>query len=126
MVMPEEVLSVVVMGEAKHPDREAFVDREFVSKLNESPVFSFVKMKYSGQVQRWLDETGTVVGETSERGRGGAIEALTGGVVPEGYQKVEYTQFVVQAFVDPEGKLVKAVEDEQKRMAEVARMGPQP
>ena len=48
------------------------------------------------------------------------------GVAPEGLTKVEYTQFVVQAFVDPEGKLTKAIEDEQKRLSEVGRMGLQP
>jgi len=128
IVMPEQVLSVVIMGEAKHPDREAFVDREFVSKLSESPVFSFVKMKYSGQVQRWVDETGTVVGDVAQRGRGGALmgRGVAEGAAPEGLTKVDYTQFVIQAFVDPEGKLKKAVEDEKKRMAEMPRMGPQP
>jgi len=125
--VPEQVLSIVVMGEAKHPEREAFVDRKFVAKLSESPVFSFVTMEYADQVERWVDETGAVVGAVAERGRGAsALGPGLEGVAAEGWTKVEYTQFVVIAFVDPEGKLLKAKEEEEKRLAAGTGAGPQP
>jgi len=127
-VMPEQVLSVVVMGEAKHPERAAFVDREFVSKLNESPVFSFARMVYSELELRWVDSAGRVVGVVVE-GRPGALRPGTasGGEALEDLKKVEYTRFVVRAFVDPEGKLAAAVEDQRKRLTEAARTRlPQP
>ncbi len=125
LVMPEQVLSVVVMGEAKHPERAAFVDREFVSKLNESPVLSFAKMVYSELEVRWVDSAGRVVGVVVE-GRPGTGVPMSGRGAPEDLKKVEYTQFVVQVFVDLEGKLAAAVEEERKRLTEAARMGPQP
>lgn len=125
LVMPEQVLSVVVMGEAKHPERAAFVDREFVSKLNESPVLSFAKMVYSELEVRWVDSAGRVVGVVVE-GRPGMGVPMSGRGAPEDLKKVEYTQFVVQVFVDPEGKLAAAVEEERKRLTEAVRMGPQP
>lgn len=125
LVMPEQVLSVVVMGEAKHPERAAFVDREFVSKLNESPVFSFVRMVYSELELRWVDSAGRVVGVVVE-GRPGLSAPVSGRGALEDLKQVEYTQFVVRAFVDPEGKLATAVEEERKRLTEAARMRPQP
>jgi len=123
--MPEQVLSVVVMGEAKHPERAAFVDREFVSKLNESPVFSFARMVYSELELRWVDSAGRVVGVVVE-GRPGVSAPVSGRGALEDLKQVEYTQFVVRAFVDPEGKLDAAVEEERKRLTEAARMRPQP
>ena len=125
LVMPEQVLSVVVMGEAKHPERAAFVDREFVSKLNESPVFSFAKMVYSELEVRWVDSAGRVVGVVVE-GRPDTGVPMSGRAALEDLRKVEYTQFVVRVFVDLEGKLAAAVEEERKRLTEAARMGPQP
>jgi hypothetical protein len=123
-VMPDQVLSVLVLGEAKHPDRALFVDREYVNKLNSSGLFSFARLRFSsppGTAYRWVDGTGQIVAAaTVPGGVGGRPEAPAGdpggveGGPPPDWKRVEVTQFRVQAFVDTEGKLAKAVGELQK------------
>lgn len=132
VVVPEPVLRVVVMGEAKHPERESYVDQAFVSELNKSDLFSYVSIVYADTVRKWVDSSGRVVALVAEtRGPGvrpTAPEAppAAGGAptAPEELRQEEYTQFVVQVFVDPEGKLPKAVA-EQKRLMQISLSAPQ-
>jgi type IV pilus assembly protein PilM len=123
-VMPDQVLSVLVLGEAKHADRALFIDREYVSKLNSSGLLSFARLRFSsppGTAYRWVDGTGQIVAAaTAPGGVGGRPEAPVGvpggaeGGPPADWKRVEVTQFRVQAFVDTEGKLAKAVGELQK------------
>jgi hypothetical protein len=130
------VLSVVIAGEAKHPDRAFFVDREYVSKLNSSGFFSFARLRSSNTAYRWVDAAGQIVGVATAPGAPGGPPAAAGipgipggpeGVVPPELKQVEVTQFRVQAFVDTEGKLAKAVEELQKLYStSAATAAPQP
>jgi hypothetical protein len=115
-VMPDQVLSITILGEAKHPDRAAFVDREYVSKLNSSGFLSFTKLLFSTRALRWVDGTGQIVGVVAEGGAGGGPTTPGGpeSVVPADWKQVEVTQFVVQTFVDTDGKLAKAVAELEK------------
>jgi type IV pilus assembly protein PilM len=115
-VMPDQVLSITILGEAKHPDRAAFVDREYVSKLNSSGLLSFAKLLFSTRALRWVDGTGQIVGVVAEGGAGGGPTTPGGpeSVVPADWKQVEVTQFVVQTFVDTDGKLAKAVAELEK------------
>jgi hypothetical protein len=120
--MPDVVLSVFVYGEAKNPERAAFVDKEYVSKLNSSGLLSFAKLRFSTQAYRWVDATGQIVGVAAAPGVVGGRPTMPvpggaeGGPPPD-WKQVEVTQFVVQAFVDNEGKLAKAVDDLQKMLS---------
>jgi len=120
-VMPDLVLSVLVLGEAKDPNRALFVDKEYVSKLNSSGFFSFARLRFSTQAYRWVDGTGQVVAmATAPGGVVGRPEVPVGvpggleGGPPPDWKRVEVTQFRVQTFVDMEGKLAKAVDELQK------------
>jgi hypothetical protein len=114
---PDRVLSVVVMGETKHPQQAAYVYREYVEKLNESEILSFAKMVHSSQMIRLMDSTGQVYGTMypgRERGPAGTVLERRGVAEVSDLVRVEYTQFVAQAFVDPEGKLGAAIEEQEK------------
>jgi len=121
--VPDQVLSVVVSGEARHPDRGAFVQRAFVDKLNESPLFSFAQVKNLEASIRVVDKvTGQVLavagGTARERGgRFAELANISQEELPEGLERIEYTKFVVEVYIDPDGKLAKAVEDMKKLYA---------
>ncbi len=117
--MPERVQVVVLWGEAKHDDRGLFVQREFVDKLDTSPLFSYSQLVHASPVYRWVDSAGRVV-PTEMVERMGLGRRMVPGVSerPEvpGLTEVEYTQFVAKTFVDPQDKLKQAVNDQQDRM----------
>jgi hypothetical protein len=135
-VMADQVLSLVIQGEAKDPDRALFVDREYVSKLNSSGFFSFARLRFSsppGTAYRWVDAAGQIVGVATPTGAPGGQPASPVGIPggPEGVpppelKRVEVTQFRVQTFVDTEGKLVKAVSELQKLYSTSAAPAAQP